>query len=887
MKKKWLLLITMLLVLVFGQALAASAEEGEGIAEEDRIYPSILQDPSQYEVLDSDAPQSRAAADFEEYDETELFFALEEKIKEALLAGETSIDLTDMRIEAGKYQISQLVFFSPYLCDGIGAEFWYNSAGAYSEIKMKGTGTVDQAKAHIQKIDRAVAEILGQVSDGMSDEEKALVVHEFFASQYEYDYDNYLANTIPDDSYRSGGLFTTKTGVCQAYAYGYKYIMNMLGMECHVTTSDQMNHAWNIIKVDGAYYHVDCTWDDPVEDRLGLVGHKYFLVSDDAIEHVRTTPHTGWNLKGVLSCNNTKYDNAYWLDVSSPIVLAEDSSFYISYDSAKNTGNLYKDDTVIKELGKWNVWGNGNSYYTGAYSGLFLFGNELYYNTSTEIRKIDTEGQNDTLVHTPGELNQGYVYGVRKNEGKIEYSIKQTPDEKQTDANTFETSINLNPEVTGIILNKKALQLMEGETFTFEYTLAPDGMTSDVTWNSSETSVAGIDDKGKMTARKPGNTTITATTANGKSAKCEVTVTRKPVAITGITLNKTKLTLDAGNKETLAATIVPSDTTESKEVQWSSDNETVAKVTSGEVTAVSAGTAKITAAASNGMKAVCEVTVTGEGKPGTITGVTLDKSELSLIEGSSATLTAAIEPADTTDSKELQWSTSDEGVVKVENGKVTAVSAGEATVTVTTSNGKSAECKVLVTKKVVDPELPFVDVDDESWFADAVEFVYTHGIMTGFDSNHFGPAELLSRGQFVTILYRLEGEPEVEYSSSAFKDVEDGVFYSDAAMWAKETKVITGYDDGNFGPSNYITREQMAVIMFRYAQYKGFDTTARDNLSKFPDRNSVSAFAKEGISWAVGTGLITGDQGKINPQGNAGRAQTATIIQRFMTKYGD
>ena len=92
MKKKLLLLITMLLVLVFGQTLAVSAEEGEEVAEADRIYPSILQDPSQYEVLDPDAPQSKAAADFEEYDETELFFTLEEKIKEALLAGETSID---------------------------------------------------------------------------------------------------------------------------------------------------------------------------------------------------------------------------------------------------------------------------------------------------------------------------------------------------------------------------------------------------------------------------------------------------------------------------------------------------------------------------------------------------------------------------------------------------------------------------------------------------------------------------------------------------------------------------------------------------------------------------------------------------------------------------
>ena len=155
------------------------------------------------------------------------------------------------------------------------------------------------------------------------------------------------------------------------------------------------------------------------------------------------------------------------------------------------------------------------------------------------------------------------------------------------------------------------------------------------------------------------------------------------------------------------------------------------------------------------------------------------------------------------------------------------------------------------------------------------------------DETTFGPSVRLSRAQFATILYRLEGEPAVEYDPSAFKDVVNGQFYTNAAMWAKETGVISGYADGGFGPADDITREQMAVMMFRYAQYREFDVAARDNLSKFPDKNMVSDFAKDGISWAVGIGLITGDQGKISPQGSAERAQTATIIQRFMTKYGE
>ena len=189
--------------------------------------------------------------------------------------------------------------------------------------------------------------------------------------------------------------------------------------------------------------------------------------------------------------------------------------------------------------------------------------------------------------------------------------------------------------------------------------------------------------------------------------------------------------------------------------------------------------------------------------------------------------------------------------------------------------------------KAVDMQLPFVDVDSGSWFLEPVEYVYKHGIMTGMDTNHFGPSVEVSRAQVASILHRLEGEPTVGYDPSAFKDVADGMFYTKPAMWAKETGVIAGYADGNFGPADYITREQLSVILFRYAQYKGFDTTATDNLSKFPDKNKVSGFAKEGISWAVGTGLITGDQGKISPQGYAERAQAAAIFQRFMTKYGE
>ena len=178
---------------------------------------------------------------------------------------------------------------------------------------------------------------------------------------------------------------------------------------------------------------------------------------------------------------------------------------------------------------------------------------------------------------------------------------------------------------------------------------------------------------------------------------------------------------------------------------------------------------------------------------------------------------------------------------------------------------------------------PFFDVVPDDWFYEAVEYVSNAGIMRGMTSDRFGYGDILSRAQFVTILHRMQGEPEMEYSK-VFSDVADGEFYTNAVMWAKlsGSGVVEGYEDGTFGPADAITREQLVLMMYRYAASKGQDVSARADLSAYSDAETVSGFAKEAIKWAVATGVIQGDQGRINPQGKAIRAECATIIMRFM-----
>lgn len=175
----------------------------------------------------------------------------------------------------------------------------------------------------------------------------------------------------------------------------------------------------------------------------------------------------------------------------------------------------------------------------------------------------------------------------------------------------------------------------------------------------------------------------------------------------------------------------------------------------------------------------------------------------------------------------------------------------------------------------------------EAWYAEAVEYVMSKGYMLGLNSTTFGEASTLSRAQFVVILHRMEGTPTVT-SAKKFPDVANGIWYADAVAWANSTGVVTGYvHNGCFGPANAITREQMAVMMYRYAQYKGYPTSDKVSLNSYLDGQKVSDFAQEAMKWAVANGIITGKTTGVylEPQGIASRAECATIIMRFVEKF--
>lgn len=304
--------------------------------------------------------------------------------------------------------------------------------------------------------------------------------------------------------------------------------------------------------------------------------------------------------------------------------------------------------------------------------------------------------EDGTATKPADPTKSGYVFaGWYYNDELYDFNTKITGDIK-LEARWNEVG---DTDVTGVTLDRRNLSLLPGSTATLVATVAPTSATNkSLTWKSSDTSIATVDANGIVTAVKEGTATITVTTVDGSyTATCTVTISKDNVAVTGVSLNKTSLTLAVNESSTVTATVTPSGAT-NKNVTWSSDNTKVATVSSkGVITGKADGTAVITVTTEDG-KYTASVTVTV--KTVAVTGVSLNKGTTSIVEGKTETLKATIKPTNASN-KTVTWSSSNTAVATVDaNGKITAKSVGTTVITVTTKDGKyTAQCTVTVTEK--------------------------------------------------------------------------------------------------------------------------------------------------------------------------------------------
>lgn len=524
-----------------------------------------------------------------------------------------------------------------------------------------------------------------------------------------------------------------------------------------------------------------------------------------------------------------------------------------------------------------------------------------------------------------------------------------------------------------------------------------------ITWSlASGTLPTGLklSDDGKITgtptAAGTSTFTVTATNASGSASK-EYTLIIKAVSVTGVTLNKSELSLYTGQSETLTAAVAPDNAT-NKTVTWSSDNEAVATVdNSGKITAVTAGEANITVKTEDGNhSADCKVTVTQSAYSisadttalnfGSVyTGYTQPAAQTVTVKNTGnrqVTVTlptandfiitagtgftngsAAIEPDGTatftvqpkaglsvgTYSENIAVTSSEGATVTIsatftvrqysggssdptysitlpsrvtggelklsrryaEKGETVTLTAipDEGyeldTLTVTDSKGKEIDLthkggneytfkmpagrvEIEVSFREIEVELPFTDVPEGAWYADAAAYVYEHGLMAGTSATTFAPDATTSRSMIATILWRMAGSPVVNYAMD-YTDVAQGQWYSEAIRWAASEGIVGGYGNGLFGTNDPITREQFAAMLYRFAQEQGYDVSVGEdtNILSYTDVADLSEYAISAMQWAVGAGIIngTGDGSTLTPQGQATRAQAAVMLMRFCEEY--
>ena len=256
-----------------------------------------------------------------------------------------------------------------------------------------------------EKINNATANILNQITDSMGDFEKVMTVHDYMVLNYKYDQS--LEN-------HSLTIMYTKTGVCDSYSKAFKHLMNELGIECQMVVSDKMDHSWNVVCIDGKWYHIDLTMDDPTPDKYAQVSHSYALLSTDAIENA-DEPHYDFDL-GEINADSDIYDNAPWRESTASIVCIDGETYWIDENNLVSSDSrvLYSD--LDGDDGMWNITSN-SGYGNECFAGLGVCDGVVYFNTDESIMSYDPD--TDDFKEVKSIIG---VCGIYIQEGALKYS---------------------------------------------------------------------------------------------------------------------------------------------------------------------------------------------------------------------------------------------------------------------------------------------------------------------------------------------------------------------------------------------------------------------------------------------------------------------------------
>ena len=349
----------------------------------------------------------------------------------------------------GYIDISQFeIPYSDEMWSTLSSFIWYNSpelfriysmgystsSGKFSLIAFAEYYTKEDYAVMLEEMYSSADRLLNGIkgNENLDDVEKALLLHDRLALLCEYDYDNYLAGTIPESSYNAYGVLVINDAVCKGYALAYDYLLEQVGIDSDYCASDDINHAWNIVYINNIPYHVDVTWDDPTWDMSGRVLHKNFLRSTNGIIETGHKKSGKTTIDYTSTPTDTTYDEYFWQDIDTSFQLLNDKIYYLNTtDKTINVFNSINgsDSETIKNLPfKWKP--SADSSYSVSFSKLLCDGKFLYYNTPDTIMKFDPETQLEEAIFKPDLTLYGnyyWIYGLNLKNDKISCEIYSSP----------------------------------------------------------------------------------------------------------------------------------------------------------------------------------------------------------------------------------------------------------------------------------------------------------------------------------------------------------------------------------------------------------------------------------------------------------------------------
>ncbi len=853
---------------------------------------------------------------------------------------------------------SQITIYTEGIITHIGFEYLCSKAN-YATKKLQ--------------LETAVNEYIGDLKiNTLSDLEKALILHDRIALGCEYTLNDGFCRTVY-------GAIVEGYAVCQGYAEAYSYLLDKLGIDNYICTSDTLNHEWNIVYINGKKYHVDITWDDPVDDIYGRVNHDNFLRSTNGIKQT----HNASDFDSTPT--DTTYDLAIWQNSKTAFVLLKDNIYYLEQNKIQNNTayikNYRTNETLYTFSETWLI--DSSHTWTGIYSRLACDGKYLYFNLkdcvyrfdpttnkAVKIKQIVTDSENYFwvfgFVYKDGyfycHINNSPNFQDSQDEYFTSFYYSSSPDDTSSVFNSENSVLNVNgngiiteqsidfsdkSSIRHIIFSDKITQIGENcfrNSTNLKTIVFPSSITkisnnafencqnldtifftgSKAMWDTIEkpeftSEVIFVEDSTPYLyfIQKPIQVSYFQNDTINTDGAIIAVFSQGEIYIGDIPKNALSIS-KLINSGTQKITVTYKKASDSFDIQVIALKVTEIKILKSDDTDYCVGQsfdksrykAEISynnsAIETKALSELKNLTLSGySSKAGSYTVTVTYENVNAIIKVNVLDHLYNSECAEKCLRCNLIRSINHD--FKIEHNKTQHYNlCNECDLKTDFENHtfKQQVCSICGCKKEAEtPEYEpekseisqpdaikkeFVDVPENAWYKEYVDFAVAKGIFNGTGEKTFSPSNVMTRAQFVQVFANISGiNTDNTNVQTKFSDVKSGMWYTPAVKWASENGIVSGTGDGKFAPESSVTREMMCVILVNYVenyQKKSLkEETAKQN---FTDDTKISSWAKIEVYKCQRANLISGiGNGSFAPKDTATRAVGATIFSDFYKKY--